>query len=489
MGLPMVQTSWLALNPRVSVLRHNGGIYLFDPVTRTCASLNEAMLAFLKKPGDVGSFGELRGEDRKRLSEVIQHLGRLGILQVPESEVPDNRISVPKEPAATTRLHIFVTTKCNLRCAYCYAQGGDSAKTISQDIWHLAMDHFFANLYSGPAQRTSKHKTVNLSIHGGGEPTVEFAVVRKIASEFCGRARAAGLSPSLLMGTNGTYGDSVHRWIIANGVNVSVSLDGPSAVQNRLRPFRTGQPSYDLVARNLQALVKAGRRVSIRATITDESMETMEDTLDLARQLGLAAVHFEPVTLTGRGAVSALSRPDAEQFCEKFLKCFRLGLKHNIDVKYSGLHCFGNYHQRFCSACGQNFCVTPDGNITTCYEVLDSRDPAAGTFFIGKVDPAQKRVVLDQARIEKLKRRVADNMKACQGCFLRYQCAGDCPAKSFRYSNRDLYSPDPFRCQISQRINRALIAWLADGVIEPRDAGQARIVSFNARAARTGELP
>jgi hypothetical protein len=43
----------LILNPRVSVFRHNGGIYLFDPATRTYASMNEAMLAFVTKPDDV----------------------------------------------------------------------------------------------------------------------------------------------------------------------------------------------------------------------------------------------------------------------------------------------------------------------------------------------------------------------------------------------------------------------------------------------------
>lgn len=143
------------------------------------------------------------------------------------------------------------------------------------------------------------------------------------------------------------------------------------------------------------------------------------------------------------------------------------------------MRCFEHRHQQFCAACGQNFCVTPDGNVTTCYEVLDSNDPAASTFFIGKVDPVQGRVVLHQARIEQLKHRVTENMEACNDCFLRYHCARDCPVKSFRYSNRDLYSPDPYRCQIADRINKQLIAWVADGLIETRDVEQTSVISFN----------
>lgn len=475
----MVSESRLALNPRVSVFRHNGGVYLFDPATRTCASMNEAMLPFITEPSNAGSLGGLRHNDHKELTGIITQLRRLGVLLEPETAAKSEKAAVPDCSAAMTHLAIFVTTKCNLRCAYCYAQGGDTERTISKDTWRPVMDHFFSSLNAGGPQGKANRKSVNLAIHGGGEATVAFVSLKDIVREFHGRARAAGLQPSVGMDTNGTYHNSVHRWIIENHIGVNISLDGPRSIQNRLRPFRSGQPSYDVVVRNLQALVKAGRRVSVRATVTDESVESMEETIELAKQLGLAAVHFEPVNLAGRCSTTALAKPDAEQFAQNFLRCYLLGLKLDVNVRYSGMRCFEHPHPQFCAACGQNFCVTPDGNITTCFEVLNSTDPAASLFFIGKVDPVQGRVMLDQERIEQLQQRVADNMEACRDCFLRYHCAGDCPVRSFRYSQRDLYSPDPYRCRIAQRINRQLIAWLADGVIEPRDATQTRVISFN----------
>ncbi|HEY6873774.1 MAG TPA: radical SAM protein [Geobacteraceae bacterium] len=467
----------LTLNPRVSVFRHKGGIYLFDPATRTYAAMNETLLALVTKPDDVHSAEEVCGDDRTELTEAVMQFRRLGILKRPEEIVQGDRRPAPESFGSMTRLHIFVTTRCNLRCVYCYAKGGDSERIISRDIWQTAMDHFFSNLTFDAAQKTPKPIEVNLTVHGGGEPTIEFDTLKDIVSEFRRRAAEMGLKPSVAMGTNGTYGDSVHQWIVENNINVNISLDGPQHVQNRQRPFCSGEPSYDTVVRNLQLLVKSGRRVSVRATITSESIETMEETVKLAEQLGLAAVHFEPVTLTGRG--STVSRPDPDQFVEKFLECFLLGLELDIDVKYSGMHCFKDCHQRFCSACGRNFCVTTEGNITTCYEVLDANDPAADIFFVGKIEPLQASVEWDLARIKELEQRIADNMEACEDCLLRYQCAGDCPIKSFRHSNRDLYSPDPFRCHIAKQINMSLIALLADGVIEPRDVGQARVVDFN----------
>lgn len=476
--------SRFTLNPRVSVFTHKGCSYLFDPATRTYASMNEAMLTLVKEPVNANSFDELSDIDCKGFSAVAEQLHRLGILITPGSADKIDRCSIQNRSGSMTHLAIFVTTKCNLRCVYCYAGGGDSERTISRDIWCPAMDYFFSALSSSFAEGRVKRKSVSLSIHGGGEATVEFPILKEIVTEFFSRARAAGLEPSVSIGTNGTYSDAVFQWIIENNISVNISLDGPRQIQNYLRPFRSGLPSYDVVIRNLQSLVKAGRRVSVRATVTNETLEAMEETIELAKHLGLAAVHFEPVLVTGRCATTDIARPNAEQFAEKLLRCFLLGLKYDVDVKYSGLRCFEPYHQRFCAACGHNLCVTPDGNITTCYEVLDPNDPAAREFFIGNIDPVQGQVILDQTRIAQLRLRVVENMDVCKCCFLRLQCAGECPVKSFRYSNRDLYSPDPYRCQINDRVNKQLIAWLADGAIEPRDIEQTRSMSLSQIAFR-----
>jgi uncharacterized protein len=212
----------------------------------------------------------------------------------------------------------------------------------------------------------------------------------------------------------------------------------------------------------------------------------MPETVRMAQQLHLASVHFEPVSLTGRSQTDSIERPDAAEFAERFLACFLEGLKRDVDVHYSGLRCFSPCNEHFCAACGQNFCVTPDGNVTTCYEVLDSCDPASQEFFIGKVDSTRRCVLIDHARIERLRQRVTRKMDACEGCFLRHQCAGDCPVKSFRYSGNDLYSPDPYRCQIARRINAQLIAWVADGEIEARNATQATVFSFDSSCIAEG---
>lgn len=106
-------------------------------------------------------------------------------------------------------------------------------------------------------------------------------------------------------------------------------------------------------------------------------------------------------------------------------------------------------------------------------------DPAAQIFFIGKIDIQSEKVIINKEKVKFLKGRITENLKACKNCFLKYNCAGDCLAKTFRSCGGDIFSPDPHRCQIANLINKQLIAWIADGVIEPRIADKYSVVKYN----------
>ncbi len=457
------------LNPRVSIFRHKGGIYLFDPYSRSCASMSEEMLGVLEQLQNSSDFLADFNLVSEGMTNVVAHLRKYGILIDPEDVRMKEWPGKSLRKASMNRLVIFVTTNCNLRCIYCYAHGGENHKTIGSNVWKLAMKHFFETFDDDRKRKDGVNTKVSLTLHGGGEATLEFAMLKEIVADFLAQAKTLGLNPSITIGTNGTYSDTVHDWIVINNIQVTISLDGKREIQNYQRPFYLGTQSFDIVTDNLRALVAVGSSVAIRTTVTAASVGSMQETVELARELGITSLHFEPVTLIGRGSLKGLSRPDPDQFADMFLKCFLKGLEYDIHVKYSGLHCFSHCRQSFCSACGQNFCVTPEGNITTCYEVLEAEDPAASTFFIGKVDTEANRVEWDYAQIEALSQRTAYNMDACKDCFLRYQCAGDCPVKGFRYSGENLYTPDTFRCKIAELVNKQLIAWLADDVIKPCD--------------------
>ncbi len=465
------------LNPLTSVFRYSSGIYLFAPQTRTFSSLNEPMLELLLKCDGRTPLGAVLQGQAPGLHDIFAQLYLLEVL-VPADVDLSGAGYLGMSGKKTMRLTIFPTTACNLECIYCYASGGDTARRIPENMRDLAIEYFFSALPDSHPGADGKEEPVHLSIHGGGEPTVDMDLLRGIVAAFSAAAERADRQVKVSLVSNGTFSREARDWLLENKIGVSISLDGPPDVQNRQRPYRSGRPTFDDVAENVRALVEAGREVAIRATVTQDSLDSMQATVEMAAELGIVAVHFEPVSQTGRGLQRGIRMPEAAAFSANFLQCFVLGLEKDIEVSYSGMRCFDHFHNHFCSACGDNLCVTPDGYLTTCYEVLTPDDPAAETFFIGRVDVEQNRVVVDEQKVAALKERVTENLRSCSSCFLRYNCAGDCLARTFR-SSGNLYAPDRYRCQVAEAVNKQLIAWLADGVIEPRASGKVMVTRFN----------
>ena len=84
----------------------------------------------------------------------------------------------------------------------------------------------------------------------------------------------------------------------------------------------------------------------------------------------------------------------------------------------------------FCKAATDSCVLTPDGLISSCYEVLFPEDDFSGVFIFGRFDPVENKIVADRKKQEILNGMTIDSNPKCQRCFCRYHCAGDCPLKS-----------------------------------------------------------
>jgi len=461
----------VSLSEATRCFEHRGRHYFFEPLCRGYVSMNadirRAVADMARSSQPAAQYVETCSVPGFRAS--VAKLVEADLL-VPSDCTDAARgrggSGVPKElPFRPRKLTIFPTTSCNLRCTYCYARGGARPRNVDLGQCRAAID-FYTEQLAGSSDDPSERPSAGLSLHGGGEPTSVFSLVREIVRIFKESADARGLRSHVSVVSNGTFGPEILEWILSEKIGVSLSLDGIQEVQDRNRPFRNGRGSYELVAGNAAALVRDGREVAVRATVTGEDVIHMRSAVELARELGLASIHFEPVSICGRAEDSRVAECDPDDFAATLLDCFSKGLEYDVDVGYSGLRCLDQFLGRFCSACGDNFCLTPEGHISTCYEVLEQDDPAARVFFIGQVDRGEVRI--DNGSVEHLRTRVADNMHACGSCFLRMNCAGDCLIKCFR-STGDIFGPDAERCRIAETVNKQIIAWIADGVIEPRD--------------------
>ena len=77
----------------------------------------------------------------------------------------------------------------------------------------------------------------------------------------------------------------------AEKIGITVSLDGPGAINDALRPRWMDTVRFN-VRRKLRALTEAGNGTSIRATITPMNMPYMNDIVELAAELASAKCQF-----------------------------------------------------------------------------------------------------------------------------------------------------------------------------------------------------
>lgn len=162
------------------------------------------------------------------------------------------------------RLVLNIANLCNLNCSYCYAQGGDYGgplEKMKSNTGILALEKFF--------QQYDEIATIQFF---GGEPFLNWKEMRRLCqytydiADRMGKAR-----PVLMVSTNGTIlNDDIIALINEFELKVTVSIDGPPAITNLLRPTRNGKVTSDLLVANLRRMIdETGQPSQMEGTFTD----------------------------------------------------------------------------------------------------------------------------------------------------------------------------------------------------------------------------
>jgi len=245
-------------------------------------------------------------------------------------------------------------------------------------------------------------------------------------------------------------------WIAQNLSEATLSLDGDRSVHNTQRPTHSGGGSFDKVIRTAAIWKELGFRHGIRMTVCRDSVSFLTGSTEtLCRLTSAASLKVEPVFLHGRAAQLGVAPPAARAFVSAFSEAHRLATAAGRRLVYSAVrpHVITT---RFCEAAGNSFCITPDGVVTSCYEVTDPRDERMKLFGWGSWDDTAGCFRLDEGQRATQKRMDVRNQAACADCFCKYHCAGDCPAK--RTWTDGGSQPDRLRCEITRTLYATMLA-------------------------------
>ena len=324
-------------------------------------------------------------------------------------------------------ISFFLTTKCNLRCVYCYnseERAEVKEKSLSLEIAKAGIDEFFLN-----------NKSRHIRFYGPGEPTMEFDLMCKII-EF---AKEKYEYTTVEIQTNGVFSPKVRKWILENLNIVWVSFDGTPDIQNAQRPLGDKlAPSAPLIEENVKWLIaNRGNRnlmVGARVTMTDLNVNLQIEMVDYFNDLGIKYIWTDPIfpEVKKRPVCEDTDREamfhiDLEAYVKNFIEAYRYTKTKGVFYG-SFLTCnFDGEAKTNCRACTPVPHLTPDGYVSACdlAEFGESHNHM-DCFIYGKWNEQNKKFTYFEDKIIALQNRKGDNITHCQNCEVKLHCGGYC---------------------------------------------------------------
>lgn len=411
---------------------------VYAPLRRAAFVANREIVNFLADLKEE-SFDESADAD----GSLVEFLRRMEILDAAPEELPVTEFKGAPEPTSVT---LFLTTACNLRCTYCYASAGDTpTKNMPLEVAKSGID-FVAN--------NAAKKGVpffEVLYHGGGEPTVNWRTLTESFYYAKEKAEELNLGVRAASASNGVLKDAQIDWIIENLDSVNISFDGLPASHDRHRLTVLGQGSSHLVMHAIRRFDEANFPYGLRVTVTRDQIENLPDSIEfICSNFDVQEIQVEPAYQLGRwtNAPSA----ETEDFIASYREAQGRARAYGREITYSAAR-LGLLTNHFCGVSQDSFALSPDGNVSSCYEVFSEDNPWANFFFYGKPEKEKGKYRFSLPVLNNLRNLAVQNREFCQGCFAKWSCAGDCFHKSLTINGGEEFQGSD-RCHITRELTK-----------------------------------
>ena len=266
----------------------------------------------------------------------------------------------------------------------------------------------------------------------GGEPLMNFDVVKELVKYARGREKETGKNFRFTLTTNGMLiDDDVIDFANRECSNVVLSLDGRREVHDRYRVDYAGNGSWERIVPKFQKLVEArgGKNYYMRGTFTHANPDFLNDIKEML-SLGFRELSMEPV-VTSPDDPSALTEEDLptvlrqyEELAELMQEKRREGdpftfYHYMIDLKD------GPCIYKRVSGCGSGteyMAVTPWGDLYPCHQFVGDEKFRLGDVWHG----VDNKAIQDEFESCNVYAR-----PECRSCWAKLYCSGGCAANAY----------------------------------------------------------
>lgn len=274
------------------------------------------------------------------------------------------------------KFEIMIANQCNLDCAYCYAHGGTYDSEICQILSPANAERYLRSIIQ------NHYKKVDTVMFFGGEPTLGPKTIEAVCNYFEEAYQNGDLLelPTYTMVSNGTLIDKEMASIISHHhIRTTISVDGPSELNDRLRVDKCGKGSYQRIKKGIQNLYACGfPPVLLEATYTSKHVEaglSKQDVVEfLRKEFGVNKVLIENCVPNGIHDELAVKndQPNVDDLSGEYyltrtkLETLRRLRTHEC-IDYS------------CSAGIESLCILPDGRVFPCHQFIHDEQYCMGT--------------------------------------------------------------------------------------------------------------
>ena len=404
---------------------NSGAIHIVDEVTYQVIALykdksQEELVQILSK--------EFEQEQIKEALEEVMQLEKDGELYT-EDEYEDYIDKLQDRPVVVKALCLHIAHDCNLACQYCFAEEGEyhgRRALMSFEVGKKALDFLIKN--------SGKRRNLEVDFFGG-EPLMNFQVVKDLVAYGREQEKLYDKNFRFTLTTNGILlNDEIMEFANKEMSNVVLSLDGRKEINDKMRPFRNGSGSYDIIVPKFQELAELRNQENYyaRGTFTKNNLDFSKDVLHMA-DLGFEQISVEPVIAEPTDSY-AIAMEDLPQIFAEYDSLAAEMVKRKKEGKdFNFFHFMIDLEGGPCvakrlSGCGSGteyLAVTPWGDFYPCHQFVGQEE-----FLMGDVD---KGIIREDIQ-KKFKACNVYSKKQCNSCFAKFYCSGGCAANSYNFT-------------------------------------------------------
>ena len=420
---------------------NSGAIHVVDDVTYDAIALYEELDA----DGIVNRLKDKYSEtDIREALEEIEELKKDEALFT-EDAYEEYIGDFKKRPTVVKALCLHIAHDCNLRCRYCFADEGEyhgKRELMSYEVGKAALDFLIAN--------SGNRRNLEVDFFGG-EPTMNFQVVKDLVAYGREQEKLHNKNFRFTLTTNGILlNDDIMEFANKEMANVVLSIDGRKEVNDRMRPRRGGQGSYDTIVPKFRKFADSRHQNNyyVRGTFTHNNLDFSKDVLHLA-DLGFKQISVEPVVAQETDDY-AIREEDLPQLYEEYdALAAEMVRRHGTDQDFNFFHFMIDLEGGPCvakrlSGCGSGteyLAVTPTGDLYPCHQFVGNEK-----FLMGNVYEGVKRTdIRDEFKCCNVYAK-----EKCRNCFARFYCSGGCAANSYNFHG-DIHNAYDIGCALQKK--------------------------------------